>query len=88
MFPRVDANIESGMHRDAVNVLLIAAATTQVYRLHFKGYVVFVFLSWIPATKFHIKTGKKLTGPNRLLRDGARVEAKYDDDDVLLRRSA
>jgi hypothetical protein len=46
------------------------------------------FLSWIPATKSHMKTGKKWTVINGLLRDGARVAARYDYEDVLLRRCA
>jgi hypothetical protein len=35
-----------------------------------------------------MKTGEKFTGFNCLLRDGARVAAKYDTNDVLLRRRA
>ena len=46
------------------------------------------FLNWIPATKFHMKSGRKLTYVNWLRRDGARVAAAYDYDDVLLRRRA
>ncbi len=46
------------------------------------------FLNLIPATKFHMKTGKKLTYNNDLLRDGASIAAKYDNNDVLLRRRA
>jgi hypothetical protein len=34
-----------------------------------------------------MKTGRKFTA-NRLLRDGARVAAEFNDDDVLLRRRA
>ncbi len=44
------------------------------------------FLNCIPATKFHMKSGKKSW--NRLLRDGARVAAMTNHDDVLLRRRA
>ncbi len=47
---------------------------------------------WIPETKSHKKTGKKLTSiGNLLLRDGARVAAKCDNTvsrDVLVRRRA
>ena len=47
------------------------------------------FLNWIPKTQSHVKTGKKFTGVNRLLRVGARVAALGDGHtgyDVLLRR--
>ena len=42
------------------------------------------FLNWIYATKYHMRTGKKLPG-NSLLRDGDRIAAEHDIYDVLPR---
>jgi hypothetical protein len=49
----------------------------------FKGMSCY-FLNWIPATKSHMKTGRKLTDYNTLHRDGATVATGFNDD-VLLR---
>ena len=46
------------------------------------------FLNCIPATKFHMKSGKKKSTWNRLQLDDARVAAMFDNNDVLLRRRA
>ena len=42
-------------------------------------------MKWNSAAKSHMNTGDKWNDRNFLLRDGARVAAKWDNYDVLVR---